>query len=339
MATIEEALSTQELIDYMKTPPKTDMLLETLFPSRKSESLDVKMIRGANNLPVSATVHAFDSETEIDSREGAKFDIAEKVLIKRKRSLNEKELIILTQPRNSIEETQIINKIFNDVDVLYKSVLTRVEAFRGEALSTGKLVINENNYKTTIDYAVPSGHKATYTWGSGTPDILGNLYDACDTVLNDSGFSVTRALTSKKVINKMLKDASVRKAIYGVNSDKMLTLTDLNTFLQSEGFPQVAAYDKRYRVLGKNGKYTSCRFFPENAFVLMPDGNLGESIYGPTAEEIELRTRPGVDVSSVGNVCVVQYATEDPTRRWIKAVATALVTFPCADQVFMATIA
>ena len=70
----------------------------------------------------------------------------------------------------------------------------------------------------------------------------------------------------------------------------------------------------------------------------MPDGNLGETLFGLTAEELELRKKPDVDITEIGNVVIEQYATNDPVAKWIKAVATALVTFPCADQVFMATI-
>ncbi|HBF9649323.1 TPA: capsid protein, partial [Clostridioides difficile] len=33
-----------------------------------------------------------------------------------------------------------------------------------------------------------------------------------------------------------------------------------------------------------------------------------------------------------------QYSTADPVAKWIKAVATALPSFPYADQVFMGTI-
>ena len=71
---------------------------------------------------------------------------------------------------------------------------------------------------------------------------------------------------------------------------------------------------------------------------MMPDGKLGDTFYGITAEELELRNNPDVDVSAVGNVVVVPYDTIDPVGRWIKAVATAMPSVPYADQVFIATI-
>lgn len=338
MPSVEELLSYKELIDYTKTRTPQKKVLEELFPARKTEALEIKMIRGANNLPVSASIHAFDTEAEIDQRESSGYDIAELALIKRRRKLSEKEIIHLEQPRNSVEEREAVQRIYNDVDVLQDSVQTRVEAMRGEALSTGKLVINENGYKAEIDYGVPNGHKKDLTWSSGTPDILGDMDTAVDKIVDDTGFTPTRVLTSKKNLNIILKDEKIRKAVFGVNCDRLLSRQELNTFLQSMGLPQIAIYDAKFRTLNVKGNYITKRYFSENAFVFMPDGNMGETLFGLTAEELELRKKADVDISAIGNVIIEQYATDEPVAKWIKAVATALVTFPYADQLFMATI-
>lgn len=338
MPNIEELLSYTELIDYTKERTPKPKVLEQLFPSRKTEALEVKMLRGANNLPVSASIHGFDTETEIDQRESVNYDIAELALIKRKRKLSEKEIIQLEQPRNTMEEREAIQRIYNDVDVLQDSVLTRIEAMRGEVLSTGKLMINENGYKATIDYGVPKEHGAAHVWSNGTTDILKDLDTAINKIVNDTGFTPTRAITSKQNINIMLRDEKIRKAIFGVNSDRLLSVKELNTFLQSLGLPQVASYDEKYRTLNAKGVYTTKRYFLETSFVLMPEGNMGETLFGLTAEELELRKKEGVDISAIGNVIIEQYATNDPVAKWIKAVATALVTFPCAEQVYIYTI-
>jgi len=61
-------------------------------------------------------------------------------------------------------------------------------------------------------------------------------------------------------------------------------------------------------------------------------------VYGVTAEELELRRNPAVDISEIGKIIVCEYNTVDPVAKWIKAVATALPSFPYADQVFVATV-
>lgn len=334
---IEELLSHQQLIDYTKARQLPPMVGEALFPSKKIEGLEVKMIKGASNLPVAASIHAFDVEAEIASREGGSHEIAELALIKRKIRLSEKDIIILNNPRNSAEEEQIKNEIFNDVDKLVNAVLARVEAMRLEALSTGKIVINENGVKATIDYGTPNNHKANRTW-SANAKILENIYDMCDQVVKDTGYTPTRALTSRVVLNMMLKDETIRKGIFGVNSDKLLTVNELNQFLASQSLPQVAVYDAQYRVQGKNGLYTSKRYLEADKFIMMPDGIMGNTLYGVTAEELKLRDKADVNIQAVGNIIVEHYTTVEPVADWAKAVATSLPTFPYADQVGMFTI-
>ncbi len=338
MPSVEELLSYKELVDYAKTRTPQQKVLEEVFPSRKTEALEIRMIKGANNLPVSASIHAFDTEAEIDQRESGSYDTAELALIKRKRKLSEKEIIRLETPRNNAEEREAASRIYNDVEDLHDSVLTRAEAMRGEALSTGKLAINENGYKAEIDYGVPANHKGVFTWSDGSGDILMNMDSSVDRIVTDTGFTPTRVLTSKKNLNIVLRDEKIRKAILGVNSDKLLSRQELNNFLQTQGLPRIAVYDAKYRILTAKGTYTAKRYFTESAFVFMPDGNMGETLFGLTAEELELRKKADVDISEIGNVIIEQYATNDPVAKWIKAVATALVTFPCADQVYIATI-
>lgn len=337
MPRIEELLSNQELINYTKAKKFKPRLGDILFPSRKIEGLEAKMIKGASNLPVSASIHAFDTEAEIGSRESGKHSITELALIKRKHRLSEKDLIVLNQPRNSQEETQIINDIFDDVDILVESVLTRVEAMRMEILSTGELNIDENEVKLKIPYGTPTNHKIEKTWSTFESDILQDIYDMTDRIATDTGITPTRALTSRKILNIILKDPIIRKGVFGVNSDKLLTVNELNVFLASQGLPTIATYDERYRIQGKKG-YTTKRFLAEDKFVLMPDGKLGDTLFGLTAEELELRNKSDVDISSIGNIIVQQYDTNDPVAKWIKAVATAIPSFPYADQIFMATI-
>lgn len=334
---IEELLSHKELIDYTKARTLPAMLGETLFPSMKIEGLEVEMIKGASSLPVAANIHAFDAETEIGSREGGSYSMQELALIKRKIKLGEKELIALNNPRNSAEEKQIIDKIFNDVDNLTNGVLARIEAMRMEALSTGELNINENGFKAKINYGTPNNHKANRTW-TANAKILENIYDMCDQIVKDTGFTPTRALTSRAVLNMMLKDEAIRKGIFGVNSDRLLTVNELNQFLAAQSLPQVAIYDAQYRTQAKNGTYTSKRYLDEDKFILMPDGIMGNTFYGVTAEELELRNKADVDLQAVGNIFVEQYNTNDPVAKWVKAVATAMPSFPYADQVGMLTI-
>lgn len=136
----------------------------------------------------------------------------------------------------------------------------------------------------------------------------------------------------------MLKDASIRSGVFGVNSSKLLTVPELNQFLAAQSLPQIAVYDAQYRAQAKDGKYATKRYLAENAFVLLPDGKMGDTFFGPTAEEVELMTKGDIDITMIGNILVQQYATNDPVAKWVKAVATAMPSFPYADQVGVITV-
>lgn len=338
MTRVEELFSPQAILNYVKNREQTPMLGDILFPETKIEGLDFKMIKGANNLPVSASIHGFDTETEIGSRDGISYSVEELALIKRKIKMDEKLIIQLNFPRSTQEETQAINQIYNDVDNMVNSVKTRVEAMRMEVITTGKLNINENGVKTSIDYGTPKVQQSTTDWTSTDAKILEDIYNWTDKVVQNVGCTPTRAVTSKSVLNLLLTNMAIRKAVFGINADKLLTKDMLNQLLSSMDLPEVATYDSQYRTQGNDGKYVVKRYFEDGKFVLLPEGKLGDTIYGLTAEEIELRGKSDTKIESFGNIVAEIYSTKDPVARWTKAVATCLPSFPYADQIYIAKV-
>jgi hypothetical protein len=338
MTRVEELFSPQAILNYVKNREQTPMLGDILFPETKIEGLDFKMIKGANNLPVSASIHGFDTETEIGSRDGASYSVEELALIKRKIKMDEKLIIQLNFPRSTQEETQAINQIYNDVDNMVNSVKTRIEAMRMEVITNGKLNINENGVKTSIDYGTPKTQQSTTDWTAADAKILEDIYNWTDKVVQNVGCTPTRAVTSKSVLNLLLTNMAIKKAVFGIDADRLLTKDMLNQLLSSMDLPQIATYDSQYRTQGNDGKYIVKRYFEDGKIVLLPDGKLGDTVYGLTAEEIELRGKSDTKIESFGNIVAEIYSTKDPVARWTKAVATCLPSFPYADQIYIAKV-
>jgi hypothetical protein len=342
MARIEDIFSTQTVLDYTRARQQPVFLGESLFPERKIQELSFEMIKGANMKQVVAAVHAFDTETQTASRDGISKSAAELALIKRKIRMNEKTIIMLASPRNDAEKQLAMEYVYNDIDNMVNAVRARVEAMRMEALSTGKIIVNENGVNAEVEYGVPTDHQETLSgtslWTDAGAKPLDDIYDWVDKIVTDTGVTPTRAMTSKSVVNALLKHAAIRKALFGTESDRVATLAQLNALLVSMDLPAIATYDGQYRLQNSNGTYTTKRYFPDNKFVIMPADNLGETIYGLTAEEIELAGKSDIDISAVGNIVTQVYATADPVAHWTKAVATALPSFPAADEVFQAIV-
>lgn len=339
MPRLEEVFNTKELINYYKERESTPMLGESLFPERKIQDIEFDMILGRGGLPVSASVHAFDTETQLASREAIEKGVASLALIKRKIKISEKDLIKIHNPRTDAELAQVLMELFNDSEKMVESVKVRVEAMRMEALSTGKIKIEENGVKVTIDYGVPTTNKKAFNWSNPlTSTPLDDLETLAKAVEDASGVRPTRMLTSRKIQQALCKNVSVREALYGDNSAKICTLDDLNGLLVQLELPTIVTYEAKYKVEGAKG-YTTKRYFPENIVSMFSGDTLGETIYGLTAEEVKLIGDGNMDVAEmVGNIFVGTYTSLDPVGEFTKAAAIALPSFPYADELGIGTI-
>ncbi len=158
-------------------------------------------------------------------------------------------------------------------------------------------------------------------------------------LVNTLGTKPQRALTSNTVLAALLKHPKVAGALFGQNTSRIASRAELNAYLQQLELPAIATYDEVYRKQKANGTYDQIRYFPQNKFVLLPAGQLGETVFGPTAEEIRLTRDPSIDTQTIGNVLAMVYEeSADPVSTWTKAVATALPSFPTADEVFQAQV-
>jgi len=338
MPSVLELFTQPEILNYLGNRQYPAFLGETLFPEVKRDSLEFDMIKGARKIPVVASVHAFDSKTEIGSREASK-QALELALIKRKLPLSEKEIIALENPRTPAEQQYLMREVYNDIDALVQGVRARIEVMRIEAAANGTVTLNENNVSVVLDYNVPSNHKevlsGTDLWTDPASDPIQQILDWYSTL----GTKPRRALTSGAALAALLKHPKVIGALFGNNSVRVATRTDLNAFMQQLELPTIATYDEVYRRQKADGTYEQLRYFPQNKFIMLPATPLGETIYGPTPEEIRLTRNPNVDITKVGNILAMVYEESlDPVSTYTKAVATALPSFPAADEVFQATV-
>ena len=331
-----ELFTQNEVLSYVRDREYKPLLGETLFPERKQPSLKLDQLSGGSRIPIAASIHDFDTEAEIGSRIANKQEL-ELSLIKRKIQLKETDIIALENPRTPAEQAYLVGQVYNDIDSLVQGVRARVEAMRMEVLASGQVTVKENGLNFTLDYHVPTEHKEALTgtnvWTNENSDPLADIerwIDALDT-------KPTRALTSRKIYRALATHPKIIAAIFGKDSGRVVSQADLDAFMETHSYPVIRTYDEKYKVQQADGTYTTKKYFPENKFAMFNDDLLGETLYGPTAEETRLTRDPAVDTSLVGNVLASVYdETRDPVGTWTKAVATALPLFAAADEVFQA---
>ena len=204
-----ELFNQKEVLNYLKDRKYPAMLGEELFPEVKRQSLEFDMLTNGSKTPVIASVHGFDTESEIGQREAEKMAI-ELALIKRKMQLKEKEIIALESPRNEAERTYLMRNVYADFDALVESIKARVEAMRMELVATGKITLNENNLDAAIDFGVPEENKVTNVdWSAADSNPINDMI----TWKNQLDSAPGRVLTSTTVLAKILANKNVVNAI------------------------------------------------------------------------------------------------------------------------------
>lgn len=339
---IKEILSPQALVDYTKAFPVMDEGLGKLFPTRKIDAMEADMILGARNLPVSAEFYAFDTPTKIGQREGYESGKLGFGFIKHKMKLDEEEIINLSRPRDSAEVRYIINNIYNDVEKVRQRIEVRIERMRYEALLTGKLVVeNENGFSTTVDFGMPSNHKGTHNWSNPDTDVFEELFKIKQKIREDTGFSPTHLMVNEKWLYTLLKNNTVKLAINGDNNkSKYITPAQLNDNLRAMDLPYITTNNRQYAVEKiVKGKRTTkfVNYLPEDKFVVMPDGKLGDTFRGTTPERESDRIN-NIATVDAGETTLTYYAEVDPVAHYVKGSTTAMVSFPYADQVYVGTL-
>ena len=335
MEGILQVFDQKAIINYLKDRVYPTYMGKELFPEEKRDELKFDELSEDSNIPVIASVTSFDSEAEIGTREAQERSI-ELALIKRKMQLKEEEIIKILHPRTSQEKKNLINRVYGDVDNLVMSIMARVELMRMEIVAKGTVTLAENGLTAVLDYGIPEEHKATNVdWTKSDSDPISDIM----TWYNKLGTKPKRVITSNTVLAKLTRHPNIVAALYGNGAKRIATAGELNTYLESLGLPKIYTNDETYRKQLKNGKYETKRFFPEDSFSMIPGETLGKTIYGPTAEETRLSTKPEIDIETIGNILAMMYEeSTDPVSTWIKAVATSLPSLACADKIFQAQI-
>jgi hypothetical protein len=163
----------------------------------------------------------------------------------------------------------------------------RMEWLIMSAMSTGTIAYNDGKIVFSVDYGRPAGQQAqaptSGLWGTAGSDPIGDILAVQDFMFDTYGVRITRAMTSRKVINSIMKSDKfiARSGLVGATGSKPI---DLNYLMEGWG-PQAALqvvqnatnvtfteYDAVYRTRPQGSTViTNNRFFPQNRILFLPD--------------------------------------------------------------------
>lgn len=188
---------------------------------------------------------------------------------------------------NMVSEFQ--TKIVREDALRRRKLDNRLEWMIMQAMSTGGITYNDGKIKFTVDYGRPVGQQdqapAGGLWSLTTSDPIGDILGMQELMLALYGVRMTRAITSRKVLNNVMKsDRFIARSGMAISPIAGGTKLDPNYIMDGWGPTAAQAvierqtgvtftdYDAVYRTrpIGSTS-ITNNRFLPENAIIFLPN--------------------------------------------------------------------
>ena len=338
--TIYDLILSNEIVSYWEilSQDREPYLGEELFPDDKKLGLDLKWLKGSNGLPVVLKPSAFDVSAIPRPRIGFEKLTAQMPFFKESKTIDEElrqELNKVLESGNQTYIDAVVNRIFADETDLLEGAAAQRERMRMMALTTGAVSMTGNGQDYDYDYGIPSNHKTTVTksWSDKTAPIMEDIRTAMQTILDDTGVKVERAICSSKVMGYFRINNEIKSSIMVLtNGAGFVSDSAIKQYIKDELGLEIVTNDKRY----KDENEQKQRFVADDVFVMFPSGKLGNTWFGTTPEESDLMTGSvaNVTITDTG-VAVTTMKKLDPVNVETKVTMICLPDFPTADQVYI----
>lgn len=314
---------------------------EALFPARKQLSMDLTIIKGTKGLPIELNLSAFDANTIKRDRIGFQEVQTKMPYFKNSMSIDEKlrqELFRAVASGNERYIDTIVRQIFNDEKTLLEGAAIVREKMATQLISTGTIAMANNGQEYLYNYGLDSSQKQTPTtlWSTATADIVGDITKWQDS-REDAGYGrPTRAITSRKVLRNITNNTNIKNTLYVfANGQVNLNEQAVRNYIYDQTGVIMEIYDKSYT--SANG--TTTRYIPDDLFILLPNGPLGEMVFGTTPEEADLMNYVSADVAIVDTgVAITKSKTIDPVAVTTKVSQLVMPSFEAADEIVIADV-
>lgn len=298
-----DALATYTEEIYSNSIP---FLGETLFPRKKKLGLDLRWIKGYNEIPVSLMPSAFDAKPTLRDRIGLTMVQSEMPFFREAMRFGEKdrqELLRIQDASNMTYLRAEIDKIFDDRARLVEGADVVPERMRMSLLVGAAIDITAPNDKGVIasykyDYDVKGEwHEHNYydlTAGSlsGVPwtdtdnaDPVRDILAVKRRIAMTQGVQITRGIMTTATWMLLLRNKRILLDMNPIGGNNVI-LTDsmLTQYLSAKLGITFTLYDKIYKDEG----LVDHQFYPNGFVTLLPGIVLGNTWYGTTPEEADL---------------------------------------------------
>lgn len=333
-----ELLTTQTILDYSESVTPVFNAFTGLFPEIKTDEEQLIITDNQVDYSESAQPVADNTEAPLAQRPGITKSIQDIATFKLAYRLTDTQLRKLRQASGQLAQDRALQSVFDDVTRLIRAHEIVNERMRAQAMTEGKIDFKgENNFSPEpVDFGIPKDQFKNFDFEKG--DFLEFLYQAQKVIRERTGYNIVRMILSSDIEFKLRQNESVRSAFasYQTDFNRTLTNAELAQVIQDNtGIAYSIPTTANNEVYGYNSskdpkKRTITPFIPVDKCILLPGGDLGNTVFGVTTEELELMARPDIDVQKFGNTIITTGFENNPVNQEIISVSRSTVTYPKA---------
>lgn len=343
MKTIFDIVTAENVVGFYEESTDGDIqpLGASLFPRKKQLGLELSFIKGKGGVPVVLKPSAFDVKAPLRDRVGLESMKTDMPFFKEAMMIKERDrqdLMTMLQTGNGPYIQMITEKIFDDEKALIDGAASQEERLRMQLLTQGKIAVSANNVDMEYDYGMPAENKLkpVKVWSDPTAnvgkDIIKWVTDA-----KKKGHTLTRALTNTSTIINLMENTGIAKEILATQGGAgTVTPAMIGQWASAKFGITILLNDEVF--IDEEG--AEKQYVPDGIFTLLPNGALGNTMFGTTPEEADLmsgQTDAQVSIVNLG-VAVTTSKRIDPVNVETKVSMITLPSFEQIDKVYIADV-
>ncbi|ARV01482.1 major capsid protein [Streptococcus pyogenes] len=340
MALIHEIITSENIKGFYnaKNENVENTLGENAFPSKQQLGLKLSFIKGAAGKPVTLKAAAFDTKVPLRDRMTVELLDEEMPFFKEAMVVKEadrQQLNLLSQTKNQELIDTALAAIYNDKVTLIAGAKARLEAMRMEVLSKGKIHVSSNGVMKDFDYGLDASQKTKPETKWSEKDTATPLKDIEGAIekMAEHGFAPEAIIMNSKTLSLIKNAKSTIKLIKPTAPDGAgVTKNDLTSFVADELGLKILLKDGMF--VGDDG--VAKKYFADGYATLVPNGNLGYTVFGTTPEQSDLMGGHATDAEVAlveTGIAITTTKTTDPVNVQTKVSMIALPSFERLEEV------
>lgn len=320
---------------------------ESLFPVKKQAGLDLSFIKGSHGVPISLMPSAFDAKLTFRDRIGVTELRTEMPFFREGFKIKEKDRqeILKFENSNNPYVRTILDNIFNDADELIEGAYVAGERERMMLLfpEDGNVGISivANGVSYIYNYDPDGSWKAnnyfeltgTAKWSDAShANPMKDIDTVRKAIRSNTGSEIKYAIMNSNTFNYLNDNQKIMNRFItkiGV-SVAYATEDEIKGVVEDTAKVKIIIYDKQFRDENK----VVHGFVPDGYVALIPEGALGNTVFGTTPEEADLIANPKAEVELINQgIAITKEVQTQPVNvnTWVSQIV--LPSYERMDEV------